>query len=230
MEGQLFFLLSNANHCGSGLEEESANCSLLPGTQRSVFGTERNAMTLQQSNNVLVSSCQTMFRCVPMCLLRFNQYNFDWWSRYKRNYAPGWSRPTKWVGKHRRRSLLQAWPPADNSTDSDVVFVDSSLLHNTTFALPPCLQSGQSYKNTCKQCNFTNVTATITANAIRSGYLAQGNVQNPIGFVAPAITVTPDGSIVIVTGYSGPRAHPNSDQLAYPGEQLHALFATLTEQ
>lgn len=117
---------------------------------------------------------------------------------YKRNYAPGWSQPGKFGLGHRR--LLDNAPPGNDS-----------------ILIPPCLLSGTSYKNTCKQCNLTGVTAAVVANVTRSGVIARGGA-NPLGFVAPTIAVTPSGSIVILTGYAGPRAHPGSEALAYPGE------------
>jgi hypothetical protein len=88
---------------------------------------------------------------------------------------------------------------------------------NETILLPPCLLGSQSYSNTCKQCNYTGVSVTLTVNVTRSGVISQLG-QNPLGFTAPGIAVTPEGSIVIVTSYSGPAQHPNSTLPAYPGE------------
>jgi hypothetical protein len=87
---------------------------------------------------------------------------------------------------------------------------------NETILLPPCLLGSQSYSNTCKQCNYTGASVTLSVNVTRSGVISQLG-QNPLGFAAPGIAVTPGGSIVIVTSYSGPAQHPNSTLPAYPG-------------
>lgn len=87
---------------------------------------------------------------------------------------------------------------------------------NDSIIIPPCLLSGQSYRNTCKRCNYTGLVANVSASVVRSGVISVLG-RNPLGLVAPSIAVSPGGSIVIVAGYSGPGAHPNSTMLAYPG-------------
>jgi hypothetical protein len=128
----------------------------------------------------------------------YNQWDFGWYRRYKRNYAPGWNKPSK--GMYGRRLQQQ-----------------QQQQQNETILLPPCLLGSHSYSNTCKQCNYTNVSVALTVNVTRSGVISQLG-QNHLGFVAPGIAVTPGGSIVIVTSYSGPAQHPNSTLPAYPGE------------
>ncbi|WIA35755.1 hypothetical protein OEZ86_004151 [Tetradesmus obliquus] len=128
----------------------------------------------------------------------YQQWNFNWYTRYKRNYAPGWSKPNKGIYGRRLQQQQQ------------------QQLLNDTILIPPCLLGSQSYSNTCKRCNYTAASVSMTVNVTRSGVVSQLG-RNPLGFAAPSIAVTGSGSIVIVTSYSGPFQHPNSTLPAYPG-------------
>lgn len=97
---------------------------------------------------------------------------------------------------------------------------NKSLLQNDTMIIPPCLRTGLSYKNTCKKCDYTNLTASIRVNVTRSGTVSFLGAD-PLGFVAPAVIVLPGGSVVISTGFSGPGNIPDTNQRAYPGKQIY---------
>jgi hypothetical protein len=139
-----------------------------------------------------------LLRAVTLhCRYWYKQWDFGWYRRYKRNYAPGWSKPNKGIYGRRLQQQQQQ--------------------QNETIMIPPCLLGSQSYSNTCKQCNYTGVTASVTVNVTRSGVISQLG-RNPLGLAAPGIAVTAGGSIVIVASYSGPFQHPNSTLPAYAGE------------
>jgi hypothetical protein len=91
-------------------------------------------------------------------------------------------------------------------------------LQNETIMVPPCLLSSTYYKNTCKQCNYSHVTVKVTVTPTRRGLLNATSSDNPLGFVAPTVAVTPGGSVVVIAGYAGPNNHPNSSAPAYPGK------------
>lgn len=58
----------------------------------------------------LTRSCQhaALLHCriTPASRYTRNAWGFGWYRRYKRNYAPGWSRPSKFIG-HKRHLLEQ---------------------------------------------------------------------------------------------------------------------------
>lgn len=148
---------------------------------------------------------------------RYIQWDFGWYRRYKANYAPGWRQGGKF---HGHRHLLQSEP---NMLQTAAAVNITQMEQNDSIIIPPCLQSGVvSYKNICKQCNNNNVTAKITVNVTRSGVVGYLG-QDPLGFVAPVITVTPDSNIVILTSYSGPNKIPGSDIPAYPGALISCM-------
>lgn len=177
------------------------------------------------------------------CRYSRNAWGFGWYRRYKRNYAPGWSQPSKFIGH--KRHLLEA--PADSDSDlqqeqqqqahqqqqqqrSRGMGVSRQLqqvpaaavpptqqLQNETILVPPCLLSSTYYKNTCKQCNYSWLAVRVTVTPLRRGLLNFTASDNPLGFNAPTLAVTPGGSIVVVASYSGPNNHPNSSAPAYPG-------------
>jgi hypothetical protein len=154
-----------------------------------------------------------------------NAWGFGWYRRYKRNYAPGWSRGSKFIG-HRRHILQQQQQQhiGDVSTGRRLLQAElpptlpPTQLQNETIMVPPCLLSSTYYKNTCKQCNYSRLAVTVTVTPVRRGLLNYTLSAHPLGFTAPTIAVTPGGSIVVVAGYSGPNNHPNSSAPAYPGK------------
>ncbi|KAF6266321.1 hypothetical protein COO60DRAFT_447023 [Scenedesmus sp. NREL 46B-D3] len=158
---------------------------------------------------VLLPQCRHLLHKQWYYRYWYAYWNFGWYRQYKRNYAPGWSKPVKGIYGRRMHTMQQQQEEQDSSSTA-------RLSQNETMLIPPCLLRGQSYSNTCKQCNYTGVSVSMCVNATRSGVISQLG-PNPLGFAAPSIAVTQDGSIVIVTSYSGPSQHPNSTLPAFPG-------------